>query len=150
MIVLVSGLIVTNGSAITQAPTADKVTAETALGGVANLSNSKVLTRKYIISEIYRISEEQQYGRAWFLIELAQHESDYLRVPKLLDSNNKYSMGLFHFQQATFDHYCWREYFIGNDIANIDTQIECAIKMDRDGLVPTAWFNSYRKIMAGK
>lgn len=135
----------TNGSAIAQAPTAT-VTAETVLQGLATPQDSKAL----IIDRIYAISYEQQYGKPEFLVKLARHESVFLQYPKILDSNNQYSMGLFHFQQASFDRFCWHKYFIGNDIYDIDTQIECVIKMDRDGLVPSNWVNSYRKIMNGK
>lgn len=135
----------TVGSAKAQAPNAI-LTTEKVLQGLATPQDNKVL----IEQRIYAISYEQQYGKPEFLVKLAGHESVFLKYPKILDSNDKYSMGLFHFQQSSFDRFCWHKYFIGNDIYDIDTQIKCVIKMDRDGLVPSNWVLSYKKIMSGK
>lgn len=124
------------------------MTAEIARSGPANLSDYKAL----IIDRIYNISSELQYGKPKFLIALARHESVFLKYPQIIDSNGKFSIGLFHFQQASFDRYCWKKYFIGNDIMDIDTQIKCVIKMDRENknLIAKNWVLSYKKIMAGK
>lgn len=134
----------TVGSAKAQAPNAT-LTTEKVLQGLATPQDNKVL----IEQRIYAISYEQQYGKPEFLMKLAMWESRFLKYPKIFDSNAKYSMGLFHFQQGTFDQFCWHKYFIGNDIYDIDTQIKCVIKMDRDGLVPVHWVLSYKRIMNG-
>ena len=126
------------------------MTAETALGGVANLSNSKVLSQREIIDEIYIVCKRMDFGDSDLLVSLARHESVFLKYPKILDSNNKYSMGLYHYQRATFDYLCVGKYKLPDDIMSIKVQTECSIDAIRDGLANQLWTNSMRKIANGK
>ena len=98
---------------------------------------------------IYAVSQDEGYDNPQILVALARHESVFLKYPKVLDTNNKYSYGLYHFQKATFDDYCVKRYQLSDDIMNPVIQTRCAIRIINNGYFQQLWYNSYRKISKG-
>jgi len=98
---------------------------------------------------IYIISEEEDFNKPALLISLARHESIFLKVPKILDTNNKWSLGLYHWQRDSFDDYCIDKYNLPDDIMGPVIQTRCSIRAIKDGYFETLWVNSSRKIKKG-
>lgn len=82
--------------------------------------------------------------------ELSKHESINLKVPYLIDTNNKPSIGLYHFQEGTFERYCVNNFGLKDDINNPVVQTICVIKMGQRNLIHTNWVLSYKKIMRNR
>lgn len=95
---------------------------------------------------IYAVSQDEGYDNPQILVALARHESVFLKYPKVLDTNNKYSYGLYHFQKTTFDNFCVKKYQLFDDIMNPVIQTRCSIRAIKDGYFQKLWYNSYRKI----
>lgn len=126
------------------------MTTEKVLQGLAIPQDNKVLTQREIIDEIYIVSKNMDFSDSDLLVNLAEHESAVMKYPKILDVNNKYSYGLYHFQRATFDYLCVGKYQLPDDIMDVRVQTECSIDAIRDGLANQMWFNSMNKIRNGK
>lgn len=78
---------------------------------------------------------------------LGKIESINLKVPYLIDTNNKPSRGLYHFQEGTFKQYCVNDFKLKNDIDDPVIQTICVIKMGQQDLIHKKWALSYKKIM---
>jgi len=102
--------------------------------------------RDTIEQMIYIVSKEEGFGDPELLIALAGHESVFLKYPKILDSNNKYSFGLYHWQKDSFNDYCIKKYHLPNDIMDPVIQTRCSIRAIKDGYFKKLWSNSAKKI----
>ncbi|MDD5220840.1 MAG: hypothetical protein PHV11_09755 [Candidatus Bipolaricaulis sp.] len=98
---------------------------------------------------IYAISKEEGFDNPKLLIALARHESIFLKVPKILDTNGKWSLGLYHWQRNSFDDYCIEKYNLSDDIMNPVIQTRCSIRAIKDGHLKDLWHNSAKKIAKG-
>jgi len=116
---------------------------------IVDFNNLTNWDRDTIERMIYAVSQDEGYDNPQILIALARHESVFLKYPKVLDTNNKYSYGLYHFQKATFDDYCVKKYQLPDDIMNPVIQTRCVIKSINDGYFKKLWYNSYWKISKG-
>ena len=95
---------------------------------------------------IYIISKKEEFDNPKLLIALARHESIFLEVSKKLDTNNKYSYGLYHWQEGSFNDYCIRKYDLLDDIMDPIVQTRCSIRAIKDGYFEKLWVNSSKKI----
>ena len=105
-------------------------------------------TRENLTDMIYSVSRAEGWAYPELIIGLAQYESIWLTVPRILDTNQKYSTGLYHFQDATFQSYCVKKFHLDDDIMDPVVQTKCAIRMGKLNLIHTSlgWQNSYKKI----
>jgi len=113
---------------------------------IVDFNNLTNWDRNTIERMIYAVSQEEGYNNPQILVALARHESVFLKYPKVLDTNNKYSYGLYHFQKITFDNFCVKKYQLPDDIMNPVIQTRCAIRAMKDGYFQKLWYNSYKKI----
>lgn len=98
---------------------------------------------------IYTVSEQEGFDNPQLLIDLARHESVFLEYPKILDNNNRYSIGLYHFQEHTFNDWCVKKYQLPDKIENPVIQTKCAIRIIQDNQFEKLWVNSSKKISKG-
>jgi hypothetical protein len=113
---------------------------------IMDFNNLTNWDRDTIERMIYAVSQDEGYDNPQILVALARHESVFLKYPKVLDTNNKYSYGLYHFQKTTFDNFCVKKYQLFDDIMNPVIQTRCSIRAIKDGYFQKLWYNSYRKI----
>ena len=104
-----------------------------------------------IENQIAQVAAKHKFKNVNFLIKLAEIESGLDPNIKVLDTNNRYSIGLLNFQQSTYTGLCVERYGIDKDIYSVENQIECYIKIHRDlgenFITGTGgWYNSSIKI----
>lgn len=106
------------------------------------------LTPKEIIIQV---AANNNFKHTDFLLKLAEVESGYRPYIEVLDTNDRYSVGLFQFQHATFRSLCVDKFGLPNDIFSPGIQTQCVIDIYNNmgyEFVSSygGWYNSCKKI----
>ena len=104
-----------------------------------------------IENQIAQVAAKHKFKNVNFLIKLAEIESGLDPNIKVLDTNNRYSVGLFQFQHATFKSLCVDKYGLEEDIYSATIQTQCVIEIYNNmGYEFVSgyggWYNSCKKI----
>lgn len=99
------------------------------------------------------IKANQAKARSNLLNNLAFHESSNGKFRKILDTNNKYSLGLYHFQATTVKD-MYRRYYKKDisitEAVNIANDDQLATKLAYDAIFVKGekyhWYNSMKKM----
>lgn len=111
-----------------------------------DFSKVKQWDRNLLEQMIYQESENEGFNNPVLLIKLAEKESNFLKYPKIVDTNGKLSIGLYHFQETTFDNFCVKKYKLEDSIEDPVIQTRCAIRLIQDNYLMKMWYLSTLKI----
>jgi len=81
---------------------------------------------------IKKVAVNNNFKQVNFLLKLAEFESGFRPKIDKLDTNNRYSVGLFQFQHATFKSLCVDKYGLEEDIYSATIQTQCVIEIYND------------------
>jgi len=106
---------------------------------------------------IEKISKEEHFEDTYLLKRLVELESQYLKYPKIVDTNGYYSYSILHFQLYTFLEQAEKFGVIPEDttledgrilIMNPELQLRTICRMGNDDMrtVRNKWYNSWNKI----
>ena len=103
---------------------------------------------------IEKIAKEENFEDTYLLKRLVEIESQYLKYPKIIDTNGYFSYSILHFQLYTFLEQAEKFGVIPEDtdldtgrilIMNPELQLQTICRMDRK-TIRQKWFNSWNKI----
>ena len=103
---------------------------------------------------IEKVAEEENFEDTYLLKRLVEIESQYLKYPKIVDTNGYFSYSILHFQLYTFIEQAEKFGVIPEDtdldtgrilIMNPVLQLQTICRMDRK-TIRQKWFNSWNSI----